>query len=56
MSPVTFAGGISPLGKRRLPTVIDVSAGVSDTVFVGGGRRGLISRLRRMTWSGCARR
>ncbi|WP_328342973.1 Cys-tRNA(Pro) deacylase [Micromonospora sp. NBC_00421] len=39
-------GGISPLGqRRRLPTVVDVSALEHDTVYVSAGRRGLQLQL-----------
>lgn len=36
------AGGIAPLGHRkRLPVVLDDSAGEFDTIFCSAGRRGL---------------
>jgi Cys-tRNA(Pro)/Cys-tRNA(Cys) deacylase len=40
-------GGISPLGqKRKVPTAVDESALVHDTITVNGGGRGLQARLK----------
>ena len=39
-------GGISPIGQRTLlPTAVDESVGLSDTVLVSAGRRGLSVEL-----------
>ena len=52
-----MSGGISLLGqKRRSPTVVDTSAGGFETVLSVAAGAASTSRLRRVTWSVCARR
>lgn len=57
-------GGISPIGQKTpLPTVLDETAQLFDTVFVSAGRRGLqvelspadLLALTRATWADIAR-